>query len=839
MRKIISLLLSLTMIIGIYAYYDVCVSAETSISPKVKQTIPNELLDKLDNQKLTVEEWKANEIALISDKLNTDPFSSVTVDAIFIHGETGEILTVPAFWNGGYEWIIRFALTKTGTWYYYTKCSDKNDSGLHYKAGTIICNAYSGDLEIYKRGFVKTQDDKRYFMYDDGTPFFYLGDTHWTLPMEEIDGIGGIDVSTANLYGIESQFKSIMDYRWEQGFTVIQSQQLARYNGVTGNSWFGDANGTIFTYGLNRAMLNKFKTLDRYFAYIAEKGFVHCHTQFSYPEELIDDYLQGKINNKKLEMLCRYWVARYSAYPVMWATAQECDNDYLGYGGCTPENNPWTLVMRYISKYDPYNHPSTAHQEYITHTRANNSTFGYMSEHDFYAAQYTVDIDNERDLLWSVLREYWGEIKPIVNYEGFYDNHRGSTSRARIQGWTSYLTGLAGHGYGSQPIWSIFWAENDGGGRKYDVYEYYNKGRNWVEGLYSEGSKQLSYMKDFLSNYEWWKLVPTYALRHTGYYSAESTNYAVSTIDNELYIGYFYGREQSTDRLGIFEQMRNAKYNISWFNPRTGKIEKTETVVIANNQYAIPAKPDENDWVIIAEIYKCTEHTPGAAATCTKSQICTVCGEVLAAPKGHKEKTSITKATIKKNGSIVKKCTVCGKVSSKTSVYYPKTIKLSTTEYEYNGKTKKPSVKIYDSKGKKLTYGEDYTYKRPTSSKKVGKYSIKVTFKGDYSGTKTLYYKINPRETKIKSISAGSKKLTVKWSKKLTQSTGYEIQYSTSSTFKSKYTKTIKIKKDTTTSKTIKNLKAKKKYYVRVRCYYGTKTKYYSDWSSKKSVKTK
>ena len=170
MRKIISLLLSLTMIIGIYAYYDVCVSAETSISPKVKQTIPNELLDKLDNQKLTVEEWKANEIALISDKLNTDPFSSVTVDAIFIHGETGEILTVPAFWNGGYEWIIRFALTKTGTWYYYTKCSNEYDSGLHYKAGTIICNAYSGDLEIYKRGFVKTQEDKRYFIYDDGTP---------------------------------------------------------------------------------------------------------------------------------------------------------------------------------------------------------------------------------------------------------------------------------------------------------------------------------------------------------------------------------------------------------------------------------------------------------------------------------------------------------------------------------------------------------------------------------------------------------------------------------------------------------------------------------------------
>ena len=132
MRKVISLILSLTIIVGIYIHCDVGVNSvysKTSISLEGKQTIPNELSDKLDKHKLTVEEWKANEITLISDNLNTDPFSSVTLDAIFIHEETGESLTIPAFWNGGYEWTIRFALTKTGTWYYYTKCSDKNDAG--------------------------------------------------------------------------------------------------------------------------------------------------------------------------------------------------------------------------------------------------------------------------------------------------------------------------------------------------------------------------------------------------------------------------------------------------------------------------------------------------------------------------------------------------------------------------------------------------------------------------------------------------------------------------------------------------------------------------------------
>ena len=215
------------------------------------------------------------------------------------------------------------------------------------------------------------------------------------------------------------------------------------------------------------------------------------------------------------------------------------------------------------------------------------------------------------------------------------------------------------------------------------------------------------------------------------------------------------------------------------------------------------------------------------------------CGAITAKAK-HTSKTSVTKkAKTSANGTQVTTCSTCKKTLKTTTIYKASSVKLSTTEYEYNGKTKKPSVKVYDSKGKKLVYGTDYTYKRPSSSKKVGKYSIKVTFKGKYTGTKTLYYTINPADTKITSLKAGSKKLTVKWSKKTKYSTGYQIQYSTSSKFSSKYTETVTIKKDTTTSKTISKLKAKKKYYVRVRCYYGTKTKYYSDWSSKKSTTTK
>ena len=102
---------------------------------------------------------------------------------------------------------------------------------------------------------------------------------------------------------------------------------------------------------------------------------------------------------------------------------------------------------------------------------------------------------------------------------------------------------------------------------------------------------------------------------------------------------------------------------------------------------------------------------------------------------------------------------------------------------------------------------------------------------------KTLTFTINPKATKVTSLKAGTKAFTVKYSKQ-TSGAGYEIQYSTSKKFKS--AKVVKISKNKTVSKTIKKLKAKTTYYVRVRTIKKVgKTTYKSAWSSAKKIKTK
>ncbi len=165
-------------------------------------------------------------------------------------------------------------------------------------------------------------------------------------------------------------------------------------------------------------------------------------------------------------------------------------------------------------------------------------------------------------------------------------------------------------------------------------------------------------------------------------------------------------------------------------------------------------------------------------------------------------------------------------------------LNLSATNCTYNGKIKTPTVTVKNANGTKLTKNTHYTVTYASGRKNVGTYKVTIKMKGNYTGTKTLTFKINPKAASVNTLTAGSKKLTVKLNRSLQQSTGYQIQYSTSKTFKNAKTKTITSYKTSSTNLT--GLKGKTTYYVRVRTYKTVgKTKYYSNWSSYKYKKTK
>ncbi|MCI9092364.1 MAG: leucine-rich repeat protein [Coprobacillus sp.] len=152
----------------------------------------------------------------------------------------------------------------------------------------------------------------------------------------------------------------------------------------------------------------------------------------------------------------------------------------------------------------------------------------------------------------------------------------------------------------------------------------------------------------------------------------------------------------------------------------------------------------------------------------------------------------------------------------------------------YTGKQIKPSITVKYN-GRTLTKGISYTVSYG-KNKSTGKATIKITGKGNYTGSITKTFYIVPKKVTISSAkSSAKKKLTVKY-KKVTGASGYQIAYQKSGSKKWTYT-TVSSK---SASKTLTKLTSKKNYKVKVRAYKTVSgKKYYGTYSATKTVKVK
>lgn len=231
-----------------------------------------------------------------------------------------------------------------------------------------------------------------------------------------------------------------------------------------------------------------------------------------------------------------------------------------------------------------------------------------------------------------------------------------------------------------------------------------------------------------------------------------------------------------------------------------------------------------------------------------KTYTCADCGETkteVIPATGHSFVNKTVAPTYDAQGYTEHTCSACG-YSYKDS-YTPKkqrksisgaTISISGKQYVYTGKALKPSFTV-KLNGVTLKGGTDYTatFKSNTN---CGQASLTVTGKGAYTGSKTANFIIKPSKAVLSKVtSPKTKQIKVVWKKSAGGVSGYEIMTATDKSFK-KNKKTTTITSGSTTSKTITKLKAKTKYFVKIRAYKTVgKTKYYGAWSAVKKVKTK
>ncbi|MFI7066786.1 DUF4038 domain-containing protein [Kribbella sp. NPDC050124] len=523
--------------------------------------------------------WTPAEITLNSTVSYPDSYRDVDVSATFT-GPNGQTLTAPGFWDGGTTWRIRFSPPVSGRWQYSTRSSDSANTGLNRQQGTILAADYAGGLDIYRHGFLRSSANNRYVTYADGKPFFWLGDN-------EQSALAGTKLNESNDPRFASQFKGIVDTRATQGFNVIWTETFAnngRPSNEGGPAWLDSTFGT-----LNPGF---WQSVDQRIDYIAAKGIVTA-LAMGVGSSLTDS---TKGQTPEYVRLARYMAARYAAYPVVWLTAQEFDQ---------PANciSCWQQVAKAFHDADPYRNLTSLHQFPIF--AGGGVEFRNETWYGFVALQEGHNrVDSVTDY-W--LKEYaLSPARPVVeaeaNYEGidvFWDNHAiVQTWQTRESAWKARVGGVAGSQYGAAGVWWTCWDA-----QSTDTNCQLFGSTPWYEGLFLPGAEQMGHLKSFFTSLRWWELAPAPdAITWAGDAPTGSQQaFASSNPRRSTTVVYYPHRLDGGQAYGgTLIGLPNGAYQLSWFDPRTGRYRAAGSVTVTRGNTALPPQPSAgDDWVLL------------------------------------------------------------------------------------------------------------------------------------------------------------------------------------------------------------------------------------------------
>ena len=418
---------------------------------------------------IAAEQWAVFETSFASSKNYDNPFTELEVDVLFSKGK--QEWKVPAFWDGGKTWKVRFAPPEKGDYIYHAVASDKSNKGLNTGKETLTVTAYTGDNPLYKRGKLQVTEDKRYFEFADGTPFFWLGDTWWKGLCKRISFEG---------------FQELTADRKKKGFTVIQ-MVLGTYPdelGLLKPGWENEGGMPYLKKDFSEVNPEYFKYADRRLKHLIDNGITPA---------IVGGWGRAVgLNAVGIEGYKRHYrnlVARYSAYPVIWI---------LG-GETSKKQGPWYQAAEYLAATDPYTRLTANHTSHLR---------GALEGH----AVFDFDIDATGHNSWTTVNQILGKtrqsfkedpLKPFVSGESCYELHmqQNPAYLQRYQFWALMLAGAAGHTYGAAGIWHMATPEEHGnwGGWDHQPYDL----TTWDEGMNFPGSAQLGRGKALLETLPW------------------------------------------------------------------------------------------------------------------------------------------------------------------------------------------------------------------------------------------------------------------------------------------------------------------------------------------------
>lgn len=566
------------------------------------------------------------EITFTAKKPHADPFNDTMLDVVFTEPD-GNKLRVPAFWDGGTTWKVRYASAKIGTHHWISECNDTSDVGLHRVQGTLRVTAYHGTNLFYQHGPIRTAIDHRHFEYSDGTPFFWLGDTWW--------------MGLCHRLHFPEEFQRLTTDRVQKGFNVVQIVA-----GLYPDMFPFDPRGANeggYPWETNYTRINPkyFDAADQRLRYLVEQGISPCIVGAW-------GYFLPWMGVEKAKQHWRYLIARYGAWPVTWCVAGE-DNLpwYLAKGFPYDDREQakgWTEVAKYVQATDPFHRMLTIHPTGIGPCDARHA----VSDESVLDYDMLQTPHGQREAVaptFNIARAAYEmkPIMPILNGEASYERLLDTiaTEWTRAMFWISMMNGAAGHTYGANGIWQLNRRNQPHGASPHGG----NYGKiSWDEAMELPGSGQVGFGKKFLERFPWRSCVPMMsAVSWAGAGDAPIGPCALGH-GNDMRIVYAI-----VARPVVFTGLRaKTKFRYTAFDPVAGQLAGANEVMSDSAGKLTLEPATKHDWVAVLELPTKTHLSPllllddGKAVTTAKqwkarrSELKKLCEQVLGPLPTHK-----------------------------------------------------------------------------------------------------------------------------------------------------------------------------------------------------------
>ncbi len=424
----------------------------------------------------------------------------------------------------------------------------------------------------FNHGRLKISENKRFLVFEDGTPFFYLGDTGWEL-------FHRLNIDDAEKY---------LENRRAKGFSVIQAVALAEFDGL--NTPNTEGNKPL----INNDPLNPneayFKYVDMIINKAYEKG-IFIGLLPTWGDKVDKKWGIGPvIFNKENASGYGKWIGkRYKDYKnIIWIIGGDRDG-----GG---ENKAvWDALADGIKSVDK-NHLMTFHPG---GERSSSDWFQNSAWLDFNMCQTGHGQRSYSIYKRIIVRDYdLKPTKPCFDGEPRYEDHPVNWN-PEVLGWFNdadirqalywnLFSGSFGHTYGCHPIWQFLTPAREPIGLAR---------HNWYDVLDLPGACDLINARRLIESRPFLSRIPDQSLITPAYFP--ETDYVVATRGNGYAFVYFptgWSAEIHLEKIG-------AKSIIAyWFDPRTGQNQLIGTIPgNVTQKFTPPTGGRGNDWILVLD----------------------------------------------------------------------------------------------------------------------------------------------------------------------------------------------------------------------------------------------